>query len=177
MEQSVLRTLPRRVGEFCLNTGPPPDCNGVESSVTNPEPATTGQNTTTTNTPQQVPLQCPGSPSGAPIPNPGKVIPSPTSPTTNHLDELLQCRIPGPTARSHFLLPGSKRDKHLHAGRRTLPLHHHVLKPQPAICRVRHALGQARRNRSIVSHQNHNSKAPMPTSTCSEDSAVLGSSE
>ena len=177
MEWSVLRTLPRRVSEFCLNTSPPPDCNGVESSVTNPKPATTDRNTTTTNTPQQVPLQCPGSPSGALIPNLSEVIPSPTSPTTNHLDKLLQCRILGPTARNHFPLPGSKRDKHLHAGRRTLPLHHHVLKPQPAICRVRHALGQARLNRSTVSHQNHNSEAPVPPSTCSEDYAVLGSSE
>ena len=177
VEQSVLRTLLRRVGEFCPNPGPPPDCNGVESSVTNPEPATTGRNTTTTNNPQQVLLQCPGSSSGAPIPNPGEVIPSPTSPTTNHFDELLQCRIPRPTSRSYFSLPGSKRDKHLHAGRLTLPLHHHVLKPQPAIYRVRHALGQARQTRSTVSHQNHNSEAPVPTSTCSEDSAVLGSSE
>ena len=177
VEQSVLRTLPRRVGELCPNLGPPPDCNGVESSVANPEPATTGRNTTTTNNPQQVPLQCLGPASGAPIPNPDEVILSPTSPTTNHFDEFIQCRIPRPTARSHFPLPGSKQDKHLHAGRRTLPLHHHVLKPQPAIYRVRHALGQARRTRSIVSHQNHNSETPVPTSTCSEDSAVLGSPE
>ena len=177
MEQSVLRTLPRRVGELCPNPGPPPDCNGVESSVVNPEPASTDRNTTSTTNPQQVPLQCPGPASGASIPNPGEVISSPTSPTTNHFDELLQCRIPGPTARSHFPLPGSKRDKHLHAGRRTLSLHHHVLKPQPAIYRVRHALGQARQTRSTVSHQNHNSEAPVPTSTCSEDSAILESLE
>ena len=56
VEQSVLRTLPIRVGELCSNPGPPPGCNGVESSVANLEPATTGRNTTTTNNLQQVPL-------------------------------------------------------------------------------------------------------------------------
>ena len=59
---------------------------------------------------------------------------------------------PEPSARSHFPLLGSRQDKHCNAGRRTQPLHNHVLKPQPTIRRVRHTLGQARRGGSPVPH-------------------------
>ena len=42
-------------------------------------------------------------------------------------------------------------------------------------CSAHTGLGSA--HKSAVSHQYHNSEASVPPSTCSEDSAVLGSSE
>ena len=109
--------------------------------------------------------------------HPSKENTSFTGEIEEHSGELLQCRLTGHTARSHFSLPGSRRNKHRHAGRRAQPLHSHVLKPQPTIRRVRHALGQARRCGSTVSHHDHHSEASRSLSDDSVDSLDMGSPE
>ena len=125
----------------------------------------------------QPPILCPSQQVRTPLSNPDKAVTSSTGQVAEHFDELLQCRLLGPFARSHFLLPGSRQDKHRHAGKRTQPIHSHVLKPQPTIRRVRHTLGQARRDGSTVLHQDHHNKASVPPSAGNEDSLNMGSLE
>ena len=156
------------------------DSNGVEPGVPIPKSAAATQiassTTNPTTTPPQASLPNSGVTLGTSLPPSSKTITSPTSPTKERPTKLLQRGLLGPTARSHFLLLGSKRSKHCHAGGRTQSLHCHVLKPQPTICRVRHALGQARRRGSSVPHQDHHGKAPMAHPNGNQDSADGGSS-
>ena len=156
MEQPVLGTITKRDSQFCPNTDSPTDSNGVEPGVPIPESAVETRTTNTTTHPTithpQASLPNSGATIGTSLPPPSKTITSPTNPTKERSTKLLQRGLLGPTARSHFPLLGSKRSKHCHAGGRTQSLHCHVLKPQPTICRVRHALGQAWRRGSSVPH-------------------------
>ena len=67
----------------------------------------------------QPPILCLSQQVRTPLSNPDKAVTSSTGQAAEHSDELLQRRLPGPSARSHFSLPGSRQDKHRHAGRRT----------------------------------------------------------
>ena len=147
----------------------------MEPGVINPESVAAARTTIPTTTLPQASLPCSGASFGTSLPPLSKVITSPTSQIAECSSKLLQCGLLGPTTRSHFPLPGSKRSKHFHVGRRAQPLHCHFLKPHPTICHVWHALGQARRRGSIVSHQDHHGKASMPPFNCSEDFADMGS--
>ena len=180
LEQPVIGTFTKRDSKFCLDTGSPTDSNGLEPSVPIPESATatrTASSTTnpTTTLPQASLLNL-GATFGTSLPPPSKTITSPTNPTKERSTKLIQCRLLGPTARSHFPLPRSKQSKHCHAGRRAQSLHCHVLKPQPTICHVRHALGQARQRGSSIPHQDHHGEAPMAHPNGNQDSADVGSS-
>ena len=97
---------------------------------------------------------------GAPLPSLDRTFPSPTSKAAEQTSELLQCGLSRPTARSHFPIPRSQQNKLSTTGRQTQLIHNHVLKPKPTICRVRHALGQARRSGTNASYQDHHSEDP-----------------
>ena len=175
LERFVIGTLARRDSELFPDTDSPTDSNGMEPGVPIPKSAAATQTTSPTTTLPQASLPCSSAALEPSLPPPSKVITSPTSPTKECSSKLLQCGLLRPTACSHFLLPISKRSKHYHAGRRAQSLHCHVLKLQPTICRVRHALGQARRHGSTISHQDHHGEAPVPHLNCSKDSADMGS--
>ena len=177
LEQPVIGTFARRDSEFCPDTGSPTNSNGVEPSVPILESAAATRTTSPTTTLPQASLPWSGATFGSSLPPPSKVITGPTSPTKERSSKLIQCGLLGPTARSHFPPPRSKQSKHCHARRRAQSLHCHVLKPQPTICRVRHALGQARRRGSTISHQDHKGEAPVAHLNCNQDSADMGSSK
>ena len=177
LERIVPRTHSRRDSELCLNTSSSADSHELEPSNANSKPASKARPTSPLQPPPQPPISCPSQQVQPSIPHPSKEDTSFTGQATEHSGELLQCRIPGHTARSHFSLPGLRRNKHRHAGRRTQPIHSHVLKPQPTIRRVWHALGQARRYGSNVSHHDHHSEASRSLSDDSEDSLDMGSPE
>ena len=176
VERTVPRTYSRRDSKLCSHSNPPTDGNALESNDTCAESPTEARSTTSLPFHTQPPNPWPSPKDQPPLSHPDKAPTCSTSQAAEHPDELLQCSLPGPTARSHFLLLGSRRDKPCNAGRRTQPLHNHVLKPQPTIRHVRHALGQARRGGSPVPHQDHISEAPMPPAANTEDSHVMGSS-
>ena len=129
MERSVIGAFTRRDSEFCPDTGPPIDSNAVEPGVTNPKPAAAARTTIPPTTLPQDSPSCSGGSLGTSLPSPCKDITCPTNQAVEYSNKLLQCEVPGPSARSHFPLPGSKRNKHCHEGRQALPLHCHVLKP------------------------------------------------
>ena len=141
MERPFFRTFPRRDGELCLNTSPPMDSTGVEPGDANSEPANEAQTTNLTNSLPHATNSCLSAPFGAPLPSPGGAFTSPTSQVEKHSNEPIQCGLFGPTTHSHFSFPGSRWNKHNFVGRWAQPIHNHVLKPKPTICRVRHALG------------------------------------
>ena len=130
----------------------------MELNDPNSEPANATQTTTPANSCSAATDSCPSAPPSAPLSSTSRASTSPTSPTEKNPSNLLQCELHGPTAHSHFLLFGSRRNKHSIAGRTTQLIHNNVLKPKPAICRIKYALGQARRSGSNVSYQDHNSK-------------------
>ena len=78
-----------------------------------------------------------------PLPPPREISSGSTCQAKKCPSEPLQCVLPSTTSRSHFLVPRSQKNKYGIVGGRAQPVYHHVLKPQPAICRVRQALGQA----------------------------------
>ena len=175
MERTVPRTHSRRDSKLCSHSSPPTGCNAMESNDANAESPTEARSTPPL-PPHSQPLDPWSSPQDQPpLSHPDKALTCSTGQAVEHPDELFQCSLPGPTVGSHFPLLGSRRDKHCNAGRRTQPLHNHVLKPQPTIRRVRHALGQAQRGGSPVPHQDHISEAPVPPSADTEDSHVMGS--
>ena len=175
VERTVPRTHPRRDNKLCSHSNPPTDSNALESTNTSAESPIEARSTTSLPLHTQPPDPWPNPKDQSPLSHPDKAPTCSTSQAAEHPDELLQCSLPGPTARSHFPLLGSKRDKHCNAGRQTQPLHNHVLKPQPTICRIRHALGQARRGGSPVPHQDHISEVPVPSAADTKDSHVMGS--
>ena len=141
LERIVSRTNSQQDSELCPHTGSSADSHELEPSNSNFEPASEAQPTSPFQPLPQPPIPCPSPQVQPPLSHPGKADTSFTGQAAEHSGELLQCRLPGHTARNHFLLPRSRRNKHRHAGRRAQPLHSHVLKPQPTIRRVRHALG------------------------------------
>ena len=180
LEQPVTGTFAKRDSKFCPDTGSPMDSNGVEPGVPIPKSAAATQIASSTTNPTttlpQALLPNSGATLRASLPPPSKTITSPISPTKECSTKLIQCGLLGPTARNHFPLPRLKRSKHCHAGRRAQSLHCHVLKPQPTICRVRHALGQARQCGSSIPHQDHHGETPIAHPNGNQDSANVGSS-
>ena len=144
VERFVARTNSRRDSELCPDTGSSADSHELEPSNSNSEPASKARPTSPLQPTPQPPFPCSSQQVQPSLPHPSKEDTSFTGQAEEHSGELLQCRLTGHTARSHFSLPGSRRNKHRPARRRTQPLHSHVLKPQPTIRRVRHALDQAR---------------------------------
>ena len=140
----------------------------MESNDPNSEPANATQTTTPANSYLAATNSCPSAPPSAPLSSTSRASTSPTNPIEKNPDNLLQHELHGPTTHSHFSLFGSQRNKHSIAGRTAQLIHNNVLKPKPAICRIKYALGQARRSGSNVSYQDHNSKASVPSSICSE---------
>ena len=112
LEQPVIGTFAKRDSKFCPDTGSPMDSNGVEPGVPIPKSAAATQiassTTNPTTTPPQASLPNSGVTLGTSLPPSSKTITSPTSPTKERSTKLIQCRLPEPTARSHFPLPGSK---------------------------------------------------------------------
>ena len=177
LEWTVSRTHSQRDGQLCSHSGPSANGNAMEPNDVNSELASKARPTSPFKPLSQPPFPCPSQQVWTPISNTDKAITSSIGQAAKHSDELFQRRLPGPSTHSHFPLPGSRRDKHRHARRRTQPIHSHVLKPQPTIRRVRHTLGQARRDGSTVLHQDHHNKASVPPSAGNEDSLDMGSLE
>ena len=67
----------------------------------------------------QPPFPYPGPQDQPLLSHPDKAITSSTGQAVEHPDELLQCSLPGPSARNHFPLLGSRQGKHCNARRRT----------------------------------------------------------
>ena len=108
LERSVIGTLARQDSKLCLDTDSPTDSNGVEPGVPIPESAATTRTTSPTTTLPQASLTCSGVAFGPSLPPLSKVITSPTSPTEEGSNKLLQCGLLRPTACNHFPHPGSK---------------------------------------------------------------------
>ena len=175
LERVVPRAHSRRDSKLCSHSSPSTDCNAMESNDANAESPTKARPTSPLPPLSQPPVPCPGPQDQPPLSHSNKAITRFTGQAAEHPDELLQCSLPKPSARSHFPLLGSRRDKHCNARKRTQPLHNYVLKPQPTIFRIRHALGQAPRGGSPVPPQDHITEAPVPPSADIEDSYVMGS--
>ena len=176
LEWTLTGTIRGRDGELCPHPGPPPNCNDLEPS----DPNTGHSNVARTTSPNQS-LSDASNPytrasDSAPIQGTSWPLPSTTGQTTGCSDELFERGLIGPTARSHFPVPGTRRSKHSSTGERGRAIHNNVLKAKPTICRVRHILGTARRTRTSVPNQDHLSTTSVAHSTCSENPEDLGGS-
>ena len=148
--------------------------NGLEPGDPNIESANAARTTTPTHSLPNAQNSCSSAPNGAPIPGTSRPLPSTTGQATGCSDELLQRGLLGPTARNHFPVSRPRRNKHSTTGERGRSIHNNVLKAKPTICRVRHILGTARRNRTSVLTQDRHSTTSMSHSTCSENLEDLG---
>ena len=117
LERIVPRTNPRRDNELCTYTGSSADSHELEPSNSNSEPASEARPTSPLHHPPQPPIPCPSQQVQPSLSHPNKADTSFTGQVVEHSSELLQCRLPGHTARNHFSFPGSRRNKHRHVGR------------------------------------------------------------
>ena len=108
LEQTVSRTNSRRDSELCPHFSSFADSHELEPSDSNSEPASEARPTSPFQPLPQPPIPCPSPQVQPPLPHPGKVDTNFTGQAAEHSGELLQCRLPGYTACSHFSLPGSR---------------------------------------------------------------------
>ena len=117
LERIVSRKNSRRDSELCPYTSSSADSHELEPSNSNSELASEAQPTSPLQPPSQPLIPCLSQQVQPSLSQPNKADTSFTGQAAEHSGELLQCRLPGHTARSHFSLPGSRRNKHRHVGR------------------------------------------------------------
>ena len=117
MEWPLLRMFQGRNSELCPDTGSPSNSIGMESGDPNSELANETQTTTPAHPSSTAKDSCPSAPLDAPLSSTSRASKGPSSLAEENPDELLQCKVPEPTACSHFPLLGSRRNKHSITGR------------------------------------------------------------
>ena len=108
LERTVSGTNSRRDSELCPHSDSSADSHELEPSDSNSKPTSEARPTSPFQPLLQPPIPCPSPQVQPPLPHPGKVDTSFTGQVAEYSGELLQCRLPGYTARSHFPLPGSR---------------------------------------------------------------------
>ena len=177
LEWSLDGSLWRRDCELCLHPSSPKSSTGMELGDANTESANAARTTTSTHPLANARNSCLSALVGAPLPSTSRVLTNSTSQAIGCSYELFQRELPRITARSHFPVSRSRRNKHSTKGEWGRSVHSHVLKAKPTICRVRHVLKTARRNRTDVSNQDNHITSSMSHSIYSENLEDLSGPE